>query len=712
MCSKIDFFLLAAVVSLAAACSSLPLKDQIDPEAEWTLVIEQMSGARDRVTIRNSDATVTPVKKGNTLLYQGVGGKKIDLAITYAASKDVKGALEITSRIVNNEEDWFVLSLEGPSVKAFPAGEEDAFLLPVGTGWRLPLHAVQEAPAKGEKAQRPWTWDKKAKVYSHCIRYPSRDGNMQWGALEGKEGGVYVGSHDPGFTWKEIISSYNPESKEADIHFRQYMTCFPGETADVPPTVIYPYKGSWHTAADIYRAWFLPNRKIVEKPEWTRTNTGWLLAILKQQNDEVIVPYKDIGGFLTDAAEARGIDVLGLFGRGIGGHDRFYPDYSPDPKLGGEQALREGIAKAHEKGKRVILYTNGQLLDEDGTQFWPDTGKFITVLRKDGGLDYQKWHKYADAPARIHGMACQRSTVWQEVMLRLARQAASLGADGLLYDQLATRGPYLCYSPDHGHTVPAIVYENDRNDNMTYVQEIMAKENPDFIVMTEGLVDAEMNTIGMFHGCGEAAGVRRLDAFRQRFTGDTSLEYYPELFHYTFPELITTIRHPNPSNSRYVLNYNLAFGFRNEMELRYAADRKYVEEGKIPDRADYGNVLGPPNLDMLNEAGDPAEAVRYYKQALSFQKEHADLFMEGRFLSNKDVQLEASSPCVLANAFASKEGNQLGVLVWNVSDEPVTYSVSVPGYKATGACAPDREVAEGETLPAQSVVLVLMEPAK
>ena len=103
MRSRINCFLLAAVVSLAAACSALPLKDQIDPDAEWVLVIEQMSGTCERLTIRNSDATVVPEKKGNTLTYKGVGGKNIDLTVCYSASKEVKGALEVTSRIVNNE---------------------------------------------------------------------------------------------------------------------------------------------------------------------------------------------------------------------------------------------------------------------------------------------------------------------------------------------------------------------------------------------------------------------------------------------------------------------------------------------------------------------------------------------------------------------------------------------------------------------------------
>ncbi len=707
------FFLLIAALASAVSCSALPLKERIDPDAEWILVIERMSGKGDRLTIRNSDATVAPVKKGNTFLYKGVGGKDIDLSITYSASKKVKGALEISSRIVNNEKDWFVLSLEGPSVKAFPAGEEDAFILPVGTGWRLPLKAVREAPASRKDLPTPWKWDRQKGVYTYSITYPSRGGTMQWGALQTKEGGVYFGSHDPGFAWKEILPVYNPASGEAAIGFRHYMTCFPGETAEIPAMVVAPFKGSWHTAADIYRAWFLPNRKILEKPEWTRRNTGWLLAILKQQNDEVIVPYKDVGGFLADAAEARGIDVLGLFGRGIGGHDRFYPDYSSDPKLGGHEAFKEAIAEAHAKGKRVIVYTNGQLLDEEGTQFWPDTGKFITVLKKSGELLSQTWHKYSDAPARVHGMACQRSETWRKIMLRLAMDAHELGADGLLYDQLATRGPLLCYSPDHGHTVPAIVYENDRNDNMAFVQAEMAKIDPDFIVMTEGLVDAEMNAVGMFHGCGEAAGIRPESAFLQRFKGESSREYYPEVFPYTFPELVTTVRLPNPAQSRYTLNYGLAFGFRNEMELRYAADRRYVEDGTIPVRADYGNVLSPPDMNVIEEAGDPAEAVRYYKQVLTFQKAHSDLFMEGRFLSNRGVSLDASSPCVLANAFQTASGNRLGVLVWNVSDSPVTYKVGVKGFRTTGVFAPDRETVElGAPIPARSVVLVMMDPVK
>ena len=60
--------------------------------------------------------------------------------------------------------------------------------------------------------------------------------------------------------------------------------------------------------------------------------------------------------------------------------------------------------------------------------------------------------------------------------------------------------PTYCYHTDHGHRVPRIVYEADRLDNMAYVQREMTKINPDFVVMTEGLADYELNMVGMFHG--------------------------------------------------------------------------------------------------------------------------------------------------------------------------------------------------------------------
>ena len=72
---------------------------------------------------------------------------------------------------------------------------------------------------------------------------------------------------------------------------------------------------------------------------------------------------------LADLAEQRGLDTLGLFGWAHGGHDRYYPDYIPDPTMGGPETLKESIRKVQQRGQRVILYANGQLIDS-ATEFY------------------------------------------------------------------------------------------------------------------------------------------------------------------------------------------------------------------------------------------------------------------------------------------------------------------------------------------------------
>jgi hypothetical protein len=64
----------------------------------------------------------------------------------------------------------------------------------------------------------------------------------------------------------------------------------------------------------------------------------------------------------------------------------------------------------------------------------------------------------------------------------------------------------------------------------------------------------------------------------------------------------------------------------------------------------------------------------------------------------------------MANAWISKCGNKIGILVWNLSDEDVTYSVAYKGYNATSVYAPDKEdVKLGDKLNAQSLHLVIFE---
>src|SRR5690606_25008279 len=131
---------------------------------------------------------------------------------------------------------------------------------------------------------------------------------------------------------------------------------------------------------------------------------------------------------------------------------------------------------------------------------WDSIGKSINIVKKDKTLDYQKWHKYNDAPARFHGLACLSADLWYERMLELAQQANAYGADGIIYDQLAVTAPKFCYAPNHNHKIPEVMYTGDRYALLGRIANTMKTVNPDFIVMTEGLNDVSMGSVSWFHG--------------------------------------------------------------------------------------------------------------------------------------------------------------------------------------------------------------------
>jgi hypothetical protein len=155
--------------------------------------------------------------------------------------------------------------------------------------------------------------------------------------------------------------------------------------------------------------------------------------------------------------------------------------------------------------------------------------------------------------------------------------------------------------------------------------------------------------------------------------------------------------------NRLAANYACVYGLRYEIESRYAPDVRYLKEGVIPTRADYADILSPPSIAMM-AATPPAEATRYLRQLVEFQRRHAALLLRGRFVDDRGFQFKGER--LIAKAYAA--GNQLGVLVWNPTDKPATFSLNVPKARLVAAAEPERGKVEAfSPLPAQSVRLLL-----
>jgi len=692
-------------LSLAPTVAACPASRTAD-EPWWSLVLEPAPGRSGVDVVLDSAGQRAPrVKQSRnviTLVYDGPlsdGKQTYDLSLELSfRAKD--GAFELGGEIRNKTKEWVVKLITGPVVNGIQTElAQTPLLMPYGFGYRF-----SREPQQSKKSE--WNavaWSKAGDSYVLSAVYPSHLGTMQWFAFAGETSGLYFGSHDAHYGAKTLRVRYDSVRKTFGAAFQHRAFVRAGERFTLPPMIVRPYAGDWHVAARVYRTWADSVGERVEKPAWAKTASGWLLAILKQQNGEIMWPYTSLDK-LCDVADTYGLDMIGLFGWAYGGHDHLYPDYNPCPQMGGEKALREGIKVVHARGKRIILYANGQL-EERGTAFWTTTGQHLAVTRRDGDTEQEFWHKYANTPGYHFDIGCHAAEGWRDRMLSLALQANDFGADGILYDQLGMRGPTACYAADHGHPVPFMSYESDRKEMLHWIAAKMKKLNPAFIIMTEGFHDAILDSITCFHGCVHGAFQESAPSIAHRLAGRVPADgLFPEMMRYIYPEVASTIRFPSPLVDRPMANYTLAYGLRYEIESRYMPDREYLLTGRIPAVEDYGLVLAKPAIDLVRTL-PREETADYLRRAAEFQKKHADLLMTGRFVDTEGFAFSGDT-AVLAKGF--ENGQTFGVLLWNTSDKPAVVAANVPNAELVSASEPGREKADAfGALAPQSVRLLV-----
>lgn len=676
-------------------------------DLKWKLKLEDPEQNFDTILLQSSGQTSTVKKIAGGFMVSYTQLKKasqsyqiaLDIIFTTEGQK-----FNLSSKIRNNEKKLVVVEFDGPIVNGINLKMEDYnLMMPNGVGQEFVATPTAKIAAKkvSFKGGLSWISNKANGSYGLTAHYPSRFATMQWCAFKGKNGGVYFGSHDIRHGSKIFNVNYVENQKQYDFSFSHQVAIHPQTQYDFPALVIYPFKGSWHQAADVYRKWFDTSMPLVEVPTWAKNASGWMLTILKQQNNEVMWDYPALNEMNKLSVE-RGLDIIGLYGWAHGGHDRFYPDYYPDTLMGGHKALVKALADIKKAGKRSIIYVNGQLMDQNGTNYWDSIGKSINIVKKDKQLDYQKWHKYKDAPARFHGLACLSADLWYERMLQLAKEANDYGADGIIYDQLAVTAPKYCYATNHNHKTPEVMYTGDRYAFLRKIATTMKTINPDFIVMTEGLSDVVLNSVAWFHGYENGVYVPTQKEIEGKYSKTAYSSVYPEMFKYTFPEMLTTTRNPSPVNNRLILNYATVYGFRQELESRYAADVRYLKENRIPVPEDYANVISKPDLELVTSQ-DPIAMKVYTKAIIDFQRENADLLWHGKYIDGKKFEFTGNQ--LVAKAF--ENGNRLGVIVWNYGATAQSFILNVPGYVLETVTAPGKAaVAVNEPLAAESIRLM------
>ncbi len=220
--------------------------------------------------------------------------------------RDTPSGKAYSGVVENNDKRVRVTMFNGPKLDTVPLDPAKAHIyIPNGLGRRLNYFPTDQ------KELGPWEAKSKEVMNLETGLSPSHYLSMPWVAIDTGSGTWYAAVHDARVRLKRIGVRWYNRAKRTDVRFRHPVSIRAGDKWALPETVFEKVDGDWHAAAKRYRAWFDSAHKAVRSaaPDWTRDLTGWLLVIMKQQNEELMWPYTDIPK-LCDVAERNGLNSI------------------------------------------------------------------------------------------------------------------------------------------------------------------------------------------------------------------------------------------------------------------------------------------------------------------------------------------------------------------------------------------------------------------
>lgn len=381
-------------------------------------------------------------------------------------------------------------------------------------------------------------------IYRRKIHtYPGASASTNSFALADGSGGVYFGCHDPGFKFTSHIIEM-----ELNCHLNLLMIQYPfletGEKTCITGFNLSAYQGSWHKAADKYRAWADSWYEFKPVPDAIRHMQGWQRLIMRSQYGENFFTFPQLPQIFDDGIKA-GIDTLFMFGWHQGGHDCDYPAYTPSEELGGAEVLRTNIAGFKKRGGKVILYANGQLIDKNSDYYLNGKGGEVSIKDHRGNEPLQFYgfsgrgvfnRKYGN---RTFVTACPCCTDWHEQLKKVIDTASSLGCDGVFFDQLGAESS-LCCDPAHGHPIPHFGIMNARRDMIAKLYHYAASMNPPLHFGIEMISDITAQHCDYIHTLAGGSAVVNKKYMEK---GEKPVVMFDlSWFRYIFPEVVISNR--------------------------------------------------------------------------------------------------------------------------------------------------------------------------
>ena len=545
-----------------------------------------------------------------------IGDEQARLDINLTLMYKLKGdQIELQARIDNRspetvKEIWF------PFVSGFKKITPqlmDHLTLPMVIG------AILDEPAKNLPYGR-FVTRAGGKFFTHDgwshypLPYPGV-ASMAWMDFFNQAEGLYLGVHDVHCPTTSLLARGRTDLGDFQLGFGRYPFVLPGEQWESAIYILKLHTGDWHAGARCYREFTASRGHNVVAPEWIREMPGIQGAFHIQQNKHIMRPYESLLDIFR-ANKQRGLNLpLFVFAWFKNGHDSDYPEYEPDPRLGGKAALKKVIKTIKAEGGRVILYTQGRLIDKK-TRYYREIGSQI-CLKNEDGVEYVDEYSFNESgniyPGKIFALACPSTEQWYETLRQQIDMVMDLSASGILFDQIAGDPPFLCFDQSHPHRKPDLAFDG-KVQLLKRLQDYAAAHDPEFVIMSELACDAYLSCVDLSHGYATHPE-----------PSPASLRNYPELYKYTFPEHRITSR---DAGTIYALNYVFAAGLMLESFHR----------------------LKPLEQD-------------YLERLMKLRVKLSRFFAEGTFIDTDGFHLQPEG--LTAKAFLANTGAEKAIVIFN-----------------------------------------------
>lgn len=592
-------------------------------------------GVYRELTVKAKDQSSPIVSHKNNELnieyknLKAVDGKIYSVGLLLIIKKD-KNGFSFNATVKNNDKTVRVNELQYPcfsfSSLFSNQKETDALLVPEGLG---------------RKIENPWTYAKEkchteyfAAEYNeisyhqpYAMTYPFPL-SMSWFGVQSNGKFLCLARLDERFRTCALNLFNTPRhcDDRVILSVSQYPAVLCGESISVGESHLEVFDNGWRDAAAFYGEWAKKWYKPYDKPDWVKNLSGWERVTLRHQYGEIYYKYTDLFKIWQNC-KAAGLDGILIFGWWKGGMDNKYPIYEIDDELGGEKELKKAIADIRADGGRVLLYSQGVLIDT-ASDYYKGIGK--SVARKDiDGNTYKEFYKFSNDGTLLNGFgyktfasACQASDDWKKHLLEIGKYKLSFNPDCIFYDQVGGHLPKPCFDKTHKHGNRIDDEAVYRRENLDAIHSLLTGEQ---VAGTENTVDCFSQYFQFHHGhmCGTCF----------------SDEAFPQMFRQTFPEEIVSNRllHDDRDDMQEQLNY----AFVNGLILDVC-----IYRGRIKILCDL-----PKYFDAV-------------KKLLAVKRKYSEFFYGGKYELTEDYILPKD---VYVGEYHSN--GKVGFAVWNNSDK-------------------------------------------